>query len=156
MTTVRTLAIAAALSLQAHAAAAGSNDQAQELDRVEVHGTTPELWKLREVVIEAEDRFYAKYNEVNVNDDFDVNCRVEAKTGTRLKARTCRPLYKEYAVQEGAKQAVEVRQRFQAYGGEAQLGASSPPVPCRNQDHGQTPGVRTKHAKHRSAASRAG
>src|SRR5690606_34848324 len=81
-------------------------------------------------VVEAEDRFYERYNELNANDDFDVKCRVEASTGTRLTTRTCRPLYQEDAVQEGAKEAVELRQRFQSYGGEALLGATSPPVPA--------------------------
>lgn len=110
--------------------AAEANQDLPELDRVEVHGARPDLWELRQAVTEAEDRFYAKYNEINRNDDFDVNCRVEARTGTRLNSRTCRPIYQERAVQEGAKQAVEIRQKFQSYGGAAQLGANSPPVPA--------------------------
>lgn len=108
----------------------GGSDNSEELDRVEVYGTRPALSKLRQAVIEAEDRFYSKYNELKLNNDFDVNCRVEARTGTRLATRTCRPLYQEDAVQEGAKQAVELRQKFQSYGGEALLGSNTPPVPA--------------------------
>lgn len=121
----------AASSLVPHVAkAAIGSDTPEELDRVDVYGTPAAVWTLRQAVIEAEDRFFSRYNELNRNDDFDVNCRVEARTGTRLNTRTCRPLYQEVAVQEGAKQAVELRQKFQSEGGRALLGSNSPPVPA--------------------------
>jgi hypothetical protein len=131
MTSIRTILFAAALSLQLHAAnATESNGPLEELDRVQIYGSRPELSKLRQAIIEAEDRFYSRYNALNTNDDFDVNCRVEARTGTRLTTRTCRPVYQESAVQEGAKQAIELRQKFQSFGGQALLGSNSPPVPA--------------------------
>jgi len=60
---------------------------AEITDEVIVRGTP--LWELRENVIKAEDRFYARYNELNKVDDFDVECRWDAPTGTRIKYRGC-------------------------------------------------------------------
>jgi hypothetical protein len=51
---------------------------------------------LRQAVVEAEDRFHARYNELNDNDDFDVNCRQEARTGTKLERRICRAVYQSW------------------------------------------------------------
>jgi hypothetical protein len=62
--------------------------QADELDEVLVRGTS--LWKLRQEVVEAEERFYALYNQLNPNDDFDVECRTSAPLGTRIQKRSCK------------------------------------------------------------------
>lgn len=69
-----------------HAAAAD-----EELEEVVVRGT--KLWQMREAIVNAEKRFYALYNELNTNDDFDVHCDLEAPLGTRLKSRVCRVAY---------------------------------------------------------------
>lgn len=123
--------VGAALTLHLHtASAAEGTEHVEQLEGVEVYGSPPELASQRQAITDAENRFYARYNELNLNDDFDVNCRVEARTGTRLTSRTCRPLYQEDAVQEGAKLAVEIRQKAQSYGGQALLGANTPPVPA--------------------------
>ena len=114
------------LMLPLCAANAGApGDDADELEQVQVFGSKEEPWQLRQAIIEAEDRFYERYNELNPNNDFDMKCRVEARTGTRLVTRTCKPLYQENAVQEGAKQAVEIRQVFQ----DSHI-LVSPPVPA--------------------------
>jgi hypothetical protein len=60
---------------------------AEESDEVIVRGTP--LWELRENVIKAEDRFYARYNELNKVDDFDVECRWSAPTGSHVMRRSC-------------------------------------------------------------------
>lgn len=78
----------------------GVTEPAQELPEVVVRGNR--LWQLREAMIEAEDRFYALYNELNTNDDFDVHCRREAPLGTRIKSRVCRVAYHEDAQAEYA------------------------------------------------------
>ena len=131
MTSLHLLVMTVSLMVPVCAAHGGApSDDAEELEQVHVYGSKEEIWQLRQAIIEAENRFFERYNDLNTNDDFDVKCRVEARTGTRLPTRTCRPLYQEDAVQEGAKQAVELRQRFQSLGGGAQLGATSPPVPA--------------------------
>lgn len=69
-----------------------------------VRGTR--LWQLREAIVEAEDRFYARYNELNKNGDFDIHCRREAPIGTRLKKRICRIAFFEDAQAEYARALV--------------------------------------------------
>ncbi len=91
---------AAAIAAAAPVPLAGSVDELQELDEIEVTGTR--LWKMRSQLVELEDRFYALYNELNANDDFDVTCRVEAPLGTRLKKRNCKVAFHEEAEAEQA------------------------------------------------------
>jgi hypothetical protein len=67
----------------------------QELDEIIVRGTP--LWKLRKAIVESEERFYALYNQLNDQDEFDVRCRQEAPLGTRLKRRICRIAFHEEA-----------------------------------------------------------
>lgn len=67
----------------------------QELDEVIVRGTP--MWRLRQAIVEAEERFYTLYNELNGQDDFDVNCRMEASLGTRIRKRICRVAFFEEA-----------------------------------------------------------
>ncbi len=126
MPSLHLLAVTVSLILPLCAAIAGApSDDAEELEQVNVLGSKVEPWQLRQAIIEAEDRFYKRYNELNSDNDFDMTCRVEARTGTRLVTRTCKPLYQENAVQEGAKQAVEIRQVFQ----DSHI-LVSPPVPA--------------------------
>jgi hypothetical protein len=56
-------------------------------DEIIVRGTR--LWELRAAVVEAENRFYTRYNDLNKVDDFDIECTVEAPTGTHIKKRSC-------------------------------------------------------------------
>ncbi|MBK6674864.1 MAG: hypothetical protein IPG49_15925 [Proteobacteria bacterium] len=68
------------------------------------------LDELRQQVIALEDKFYERYNDVNQNDDFDINCIMEAKTGTRFVKRSCRPAYQEAALRrEGKDCAISVQ-----------------------------------------------
>jgi hypothetical protein len=62
--------------------------------------------------VRIEDRFYLRYNELNTNDDFDVHCVSEARTGTRLKKRSCRAVYEDRALQEEGQEAAFFRQRI--------------------------------------------
>jgi len=74
---------------------------AEESDEVIVRGTP--LWELREAVIKAEDQFYARYNELNKVDDFDVECRWKAPTGSLVQRRGCLTKLTVRADQEYAK-----------------------------------------------------
>ena len=74
--------------------------QLEELDEVHVRGTR--LWQMRREIVSFEDRIYARYNELNTNDDFDVNCGREARLGTRIAQRVCRVQYYEDAQAEYA------------------------------------------------------
>lgn len=70
----------------------------EQLDEVTVEGAR--LSRMRERIVAAEDRFYALYNELNKNDDYDVHCTNEAPLGTRFKKRICRVEFYSRAKQE--------------------------------------------------------
>ncbi len=61
----------------------------EELEEVEVQGTP--LFAMRKAIVEAEDRFFARYNELNQKDEFDIVCRQEQRLGTRISRRVCVP-----------------------------------------------------------------
>jgi hypothetical protein len=67
----------------------------EELDEATVEAT--KLWQMREKMVALEEQFYALYNDLNKDDDFDVHCAREAPLGTRLKKRVCRIEYYENA-----------------------------------------------------------
>jgi hypothetical protein len=85
-----TAALTLLVPLQSMAAPSDSGppEAEQELDEVIVEGSP--LWKLRREIRETEDRFYARYNELNTNDDFDVYCAKQAALGSRLRSTRCR------------------------------------------------------------------
>lgn len=78
----------------------------QVLDEVLVKGERARLEDLRAQMIEAEARFFERYNELNDNDAFDVNCRSEARTGTRIKRRYCRAEYEEEAIRQQGQESL--------------------------------------------------
>ncbi len=103
----RPLAATAALLICAIAAPAAeprgpqsASPGAQALDEVVVQGRRIELAQLRDEMIRLEDRFYARYNELNTRDIFDIHCADEARTGTRLERRYCRAEFEIRAYQQ--------------------------------------------------------
>ncbi|MEO6078474.1 MAG: hypothetical protein ABIQ86_01665 [Steroidobacteraceae bacterium] len=93
-------AICLAEALTASAAGMQVPAPTEQLDEVVVEGAR--LSKMRERIVAAEDRFYALYNELNKNDDYDVHCTNEAPLGTRLTKRFCRVEFYSRAQQEYA------------------------------------------------------
>lgn len=65
--------------------------EVETLDEVVVKGNLTSLSGLRAAIIAAEDRFYARWNELNADDQYDIQCRVEAPTGRRMFRRSCAP-----------------------------------------------------------------
>lgn len=84
----------------APAASAPAAAETTELPEVQVVGKR--LYQMRQDIIKTEDKFFALYNELNKDDDYDVHCIMEAPTGTRLKQRICRVKYYEKAQAEEA------------------------------------------------------
>ena len=72
-----------------------------QLDEIIVQGTR--LWQMHKAITDADDRFFARYNEINRNHDFDVHCAMEAPLGTKLKQRICRAAFQEKAEEEWAR-----------------------------------------------------
>jgi len=77
-------------------------------DEVLVRGTR--LRELRAAIVEAEDRFYARYNELNKVDDFDIECAMDAHTGTLIKQRRC---FTKLQLEARSQNGREVLQMFQ-------------------------------------------
>jgi hypothetical protein len=75
-------------------------ENSMELEEVEVIGK--KLYQLQRELVEAQDRFYALYNELNTNDDFDIHCLMEARTGALIRKRECRL---EFLMEASAKEA---------------------------------------------------
>ncbi len=73
----------------------------EQLDEIIVQGTR--LWQMHKAITDADDRFFARYNEINKNHDFDVHCAMEAPLGTKLKQRICRAAFQEKAEEEWAR-----------------------------------------------------
>lgn len=67
------------------------------VDQVVVEADRASLVKLARDVKLAEERFYARYNEINTKRKYKVNCTEEASTGSRFKQKLCTPVYETEA-----------------------------------------------------------
>jgi hypothetical protein len=103
----------AAPHAQASAPAPAPAAQQSDLDEIVVQGQRVQLQEMRKELVRLEDRFYARYDELNTNDDFDIHCFKEARTGTRIIKRTCRAVYEDNALQEEGQAALAIRQYVQ-------------------------------------------
>lgn len=72
------------------------------MDEIVVKGEKS-LNRLRHRVYETEDVFYALFNSINDDDDFDIHCTKEARTGSRVKRRVCRANFELKATAEEAR-----------------------------------------------------
>ena len=64
------------------------------------------IMSLRIQVDKAVDRMYSIYNEINQDDDYDIVCRREAPTGSRIKRKLCTPVYVERLQTEATQRAL--------------------------------------------------
>jgi hypothetical protein len=95
------------------AATTAAPGQEQLLDEVVVRGT--QLWKLRQRMKKTEDKFYALYNKLNKEQDFDVHCHIETPTGRVIKERICRVAFFEDAQEIEAKALLDGHSAPPAY-----------------------------------------
>jgi hypothetical protein len=89
------------------------------VDQVVVEADRANLVKLAKEVQLAEERFYARYNEINTRKKYAVRCYNEAATGTRFKQKYCKPVYETEA------QATQGREFILALGRGASAGSTS-------------------------------
>jgi hypothetical protein len=75
------------LCAAAQPAAKSTTTPSEVLDEVLVRGKR--LNELKAAIVVAEDRFYARYNELNKVDIFDIECAVDAPIGTKIPQRLC-------------------------------------------------------------------
>ena len=100
---------------------ADAGESAEGLDEVVVEGSRNELNRLRAKVVELEDGFYERFNELNTIDDFDTHCHSEARIGTKLKRRYCRAVFQDKAYRSEGQGYTEYLQRT--------IATDSPPQP---------------------------
>jgi hypothetical protein len=67
------------------------------LDEIEVTAKRRRLTELRQDLTRLENQIYTRYNHLNKVDRFDVVCSEDARTGTRLTLRHCRPKFEDQA-----------------------------------------------------------
>ncbi|MEZ5489526.1 MAG: hypothetical protein R3F50_04300 [Gammaproteobacteria bacterium] len=60
------------------------------------------MFPLRSQIDDAKRALYSSYNDLNLDDEFDINCRVSDWTGTRIRELTCWPVFFENAVANSA------------------------------------------------------
>jgi len=76
---------------------------------------------IRKLIVQVEDDFFAKYNELNLDDDYDVACYQEKITMSHITTRVCEPWFMIKARGEAsAEMAYSLGSKFGS--------ASSPPV----------------------------
>ncbi|RYG81027.1 hypothetical protein EON77_07880 [bacterium] len=85
--------LACALVVLALALASGRAARTAEMEEVVIKGRLERLAELRKAIDAAEDRAYARYNELNDDDAYDIECTDRAPTGRRLTGRYCEPKY---------------------------------------------------------------
>ncbi len=80
----------------------GTSVLAPRVDAEVIVSATRTLAELRKDILVADERFLAKYNELNKVPEFAIACDEEATTGSRFLRRTCRAEFVTVAIREGA------------------------------------------------------
>ena len=87
---ILSLALTSAGMCQTESAQEAAPEVIETLEEIIVYGDKS-LHLLREDVIKAEEQVFGVFNSLNSHDEFDIHCIEEARTGTRIKTRSCRP-----------------------------------------------------------------
>lgn len=86
--------LAVVLLLPGSALHAADADKAPERLPEEITITGQKLFRvLEKQIMDAEDHMYAMFNELNDDDQYDIHCHWEARLGTKIKHRECRPKF---------------------------------------------------------------
>lgn len=113
-------------------------------DEVLVHGAR--LSDLNAALLAAEDQFYARYNELNKVDAFDIECTTDIRTGTKLPHRVClTKLQRDAKAQNGSEYLQNLQDLTKVPDGT--LGLGKPPDTYPQGGVGRAlPGVPRQHA----------
>jgi hypothetical protein len=84
-------ALCMGLFIPADASLTGPVDE--PLPEVEINARRESLGHLRLEIVRLEQDFYAKYNELNKDDQYDIHCGRVTPTGSLLKRRECQPVF---------------------------------------------------------------
>jgi len=69
-----------------------SPSDSEAIEEIRVYGEKS-LVRFRQEVNDAEEIFFERFNALNSDDDFDIHCYREAKTGSHIKRRVCNANY---------------------------------------------------------------
>ena len=89
MNALRTIALAVLSAPLFAQDAPPSAPQVSGEEEVVVRGRSPE--ELRVEIERTENAVYARFNELNSSDEFDIHCSEHAPTGSNIPVRTCKP-----------------------------------------------------------------
>ena len=98
----------------------------ETLDEVVVEATRARLSQMRQEMVQLEDRFFERFNELNTIDDFDTYCDQEARIGTQMKRRYCRAVYETKALRTEGQEYIKHLPSFV----DPTPTLSAPPVPA--------------------------
>ena len=76
---------------------------AGSIEEVRVSGTR-DLSEMRQELVEAEDNIYRVYNELNLDDDYDIICTRETRITSHFSQRVCKARLFREAAAESAKE----------------------------------------------------
>ena len=78
-----------------------SSLQVVNIEQITVTGQRS-FFSLRAQIEDAKEALYSTYNDLNLNDEFDVNCKQSDWTGTHIREQVCWPVFFENAVSENS------------------------------------------------------
>ncbi len=73
-------------------------------EEVVVRGTSPAALRLQ--IRLAEEAVYERFNELNSDDEFDIHCRLDTFTGSRMLHRVCQPNFQRTAQENAGRETV--------------------------------------------------
>lgn len=85
-------------------------DDVRDLDEVIVQGDRT-LSAARKAIIDAENRFYARWNLLNTDDQYDIKCYQYIPTGTHFSYRICEPRFVEESTVAETQRLLDVANR---------------------------------------------
>jgi len=97
-----------AAAAQAPTPASNQSADSDVEEEIVVRGVTRA--SLRVQIELAEDAVYERWNEINGNDEFDIHCRLDTYTGSRIPHRVCQPNFWRAALAESGKETVRALQ----------------------------------------------
>ena len=89
---VLSLALVTSGHCQSPSNSEAESDNAEPIEEIRVYGEKS-LLRMRHEADIAEEVFFDQFNALNSDDDFDIHCYREAKTGSRIRRRVCKANY---------------------------------------------------------------
>jgi len=131
-----TICTPASLSAQSDSGS-DKSEQAARLPYEVIITPTIRRRDLRELIVQVEDDFFAKFNELNLDDNYDVLCYEYIPTMSHIRQRVCEPWFMIQARGSNASEVAYALAVTPAFGSSIspQSATSLPPRAMRNEVH---------------------